>query len=415
MSALTLRIALPDGERYTPLYEQLPRFTEQTGRRVEIVRQLPPAELAAHLREALPEGESYHLIGSDSRYTAGLAPWLRPLEELLAPEELSEFEPQALDRCRWEGRVYQLPRAQETRLLFYRSDFFDDRREREWFREASGGRELRIPEAWEDVAAVAQYFTRAGTRYGFAFPGKGPGLVETFAEIVTTVGGTCFDAEGRPRFYSRAGEWALTLLRDLLLRWEAVPPETSELDAGAVSEWFRMGKAALACDQPGTAYLLCDTCFSAVAAHHSVALFPAGPGGRRAVWSGCATFAIPASCPDPAAAVELLRFLTSHENQVREARNGTLPARTSARNEARENLREGTLTHRRFVLAEETLATVTLTAPAVPQYADLEARLWPLLQAAIAGRMEVVPALEQAQRACEGVFEYSSPLPNAQG
>lgn len=403
MRSLALRVALPDGERYTPLYERLPRFTELTGHRVEIVQQLQPDKLTAHLHEALPAGAEYHLVGSDSRYTAGLAPWLRPLEEILAPEELSEFEPWAIEQCRWGGRVHQLPRAQETRLLFYRSDFFDDRREREWFRDASGGRELQIPAAWEDVAAVAQYFTRPGTRYGFAFPGKGPGLVQAFAEIVTTVGGTCFDAEGRPRFYSRAGEWALTLLRDLLLRWEAVPPETPELDADAVAEWFRMGKSALVCDVPDTAHLLCDPCFSAVAAHHSVALYPAGPGGRRAVWSGCSTFAIPTTCPDPEGAAALLRFLTSHDNQGLDARNGAHPARTSALNEARENLREGTLTHRRFMLVEETLATAALTAPAVPQVAEMEACLWPLLQEAITGQKEVVPVLEQAQQALEAL------------
>lgn len=405
MTDSVLRVALVEGEMYAPLYERLPQFTERTGLAVEIVHRASPAELTAHLLEALPAGEPYHLVSLHSQYTAAVAPWLQPLDAMLPPEELAGFAPWALDLCRWEGRPYQLPRTQETRLLFYRSDFFDDRRERQWFREASGGRELRVPEAWEDLAAVAQYFTRPGTCHGFAFPGKGPGLVATFAEIVTSVGGTCFAPDGRPQFYSRAGEWALQLLRDLQLRWKAVPDETPELGYAEVSERFRLGSCALACDFPGTAHLLGDPCFSAVAGWHGVAPYPTGPGGKRAVWSGCSTFAVPTACPDGEAAVELLRFLTAPESQVAEGKHGAVPARAAALQEMREALREGTLAQRRLALAEETLRSAALTAPGVPQYPELERQLSRRLRAALVGEQEVVAALEEAQHACEAILE----------
>ncbi len=405
MARTVLRVALVEGEAYAPLYDRLPQFTEETGLAVEVAYRAPLSELIEHFQAALPAGEPYHLISLHSQYTAAFAPYLRLLDDRLPPVELSAFEPAALDLCRLEGQVYQLPRAQEARLLFYRSDFFDDRRERQWFREASGGRELRVPETWEDLAAVAQYFTRADTCHGFAFPGKGTGLVATFAEIVTSVGGTCFGPDGRPLFYSRAGEWALQLLRDLLLRWEAVPAETPELGYTEVSERFRLGKCALACDFPGTAHLLCDPCFSAVAGWHGVAPYPTGSSGKRAVWSGCSAFAIPARCPDPEAAVELLRYLTSTERQLAEGKQGALPARTDALRELREGLREGTLAQRRFALAEETLRTAALTAPAVPEYPELERQLALQLRAALTGEREVVAALEEAQRACEAILE----------
>ncbi|HEU4753205.1 MAG TPA: extracellular solute-binding protein, partial [Armatimonadota bacterium] len=329
------------------------------------------------------------------------APLLRPLDDLFDAADLADFDPAALERCRWEGRLYALPRAVETRLLFYRSDLFDERREQQWFHEASGGRDLRVPRAWDELAAVAQYFTRAGKMYGFLFPGRGPGLVATFAEIMTTVGGTFFDPEGQPRFYSRAGEWTLTLLRDLYRRWEAVPPETPQCGYEDVSEAFRMGRCALACDFPATARLLCDPTFSAVAGWHSVALYPAGPQGHRAVWTGCSAFAIPAACERTEPAVAALRFLVSRESQLLEAKDGAIPTRLSALEAERDRLRPGTLGHLRFTLAEQTLRMARLTAPRLPQYREIEERLWPLLQQAVEGHMEPAEALQAALRAAE--------------
>jgi multiple sugar transport system substrate-binding protein len=401
MSENVLRAAVVDGEMYAPLYDRFGDFERETGRRVQVASQLPLPELMAHLQVALDSGASLDLVSAHSQYTAGLAPRLLPLDELLSADEIAEFDPESLELCRWDGRVYALPRSVETRLLYYRSDIFDDRRERQWFAEASGGRELRVPQSWDELAAVAQYFTRAGKMFGFAFPGRHTGLVATFAEIMTTVGGTFFDPDGRPRFYSRAGEWALALLRDLYGRWEAVPPETPQCHYDDISEMFRMGRVAMACDFTGTARLLCDPTFSAVAGWHSVALYPSGPEGRRAVWTGCPTFAIPASCADLPAAAELLRMLTSGESQLLEAKDGAIPSRTAARAEAKERLRSGTLGHLRFTLAEQALRLAPLHAPKLPQWAEIEERLWPLLQQAVEGHMEPADALEAGVRAAE--------------
>jgi multiple sugar transport system substrate-binding protein len=406
-----LRVAVVEGEMYSPLYERLSAFTTGTGRPVEVAARLPLPELIAHLREALPRRAEYDLVSAHSQYTAGLAPFLEPLDGLLSPGELREFSSVSLDLCSWDGAVYQLPRSLETRLLYYRSDIFEDRREQQWFAEASGGNELRVPPTWEELAAVAQYFTREGKLYGYAFPGRGSGLVSHFAEILTTAGGTFFDHEGRPRFFSRAGEWALTLLQDLYRRWEAVPPETPDCSFDEVSGAFRMGRCAMACDFTGTARLLRDPTFSAVAGWHSVALFPAGPGGRRAVWAGCPTFAVPAACADREAAADLLRFLTGHESQLLEAKHGAFPSRTAACEETRENLRAGTIGHLRFTLAEQTLRLASLTAPKLPQYAEIEERLWPLLQQAVLGHQPPAEALEQGSRAVDEALRDGGAAP----
>src|SRR5687768_1132743 len=124
-STESLRVALVSGEMYSPLYERLNDFTGQTGLSVEVAAEEQLPELMAHLQVALSGGLDYHLVSGHSQYVPGLAPALLPLDDLLPSEDLAPFLPLALDLCRWEDRLYALPRSIETRLLFYRSDIFE--------------------------------------------------------------------------------------------------------------------------------------------------------------------------------------------------------------------------------------------------------------------------------------------------
>jgi ABC-type glycerol-3-phosphate transport system substrate-binding protein len=152
-------------------------------------------------------------------------------------------------------------------------------------------------------------------------------------------------------------------------------------------------------DYADTGRLLADPTFSSVAGWFGVAMVPGGPDGRRHAWSGSPTLAIPRDCPDVPAALELLREMTSAESQREAARHGALPARTAVREEVRDSLRPGTIAHLRFTLAEQTERIAVLEPPAVPGYLAAEGSLASILSQALAGEMEVVPALEQAQAA----------------
>ncbi len=418
MADRVLRAAFVEGARFAPLYDHLPEFTEAAGRLVDVAYREPlPALLDRLLGPApasaaddpsarptdsgaspvgSPDVAPLHLTSAHSRYTADLASHMLPLDDLLGPEFLTAFDPEALEWCRWEGRLVQVPRSVETRLLYYRTDILEDRREREWFCEASGGADLRVPATWDELAVVAQHFTRRGRTHGFTFPGADAGLVALFAEILVSVGGTFLDPDGTPRWATRAGEWVVTLLRDLFRRWEAVPPEMPRQTEEDVSHLFRMGLASLCCDYPDTARLLRDPTFSAVAGWHSVALYPTGPEGARAVWTGAPTFAIPAGCPDPDGAAELLRFLLSTENQLAEAKQGALPSRLDAREAARDALRLGTIGELRFRLAEQTLREAALVPPRFPGYRHTEERLRQALLRAVLGEQDPAAALTQA-------------------
>ena len=119
-----------------------------------------------------------------------------------------------------------------------------------------------------------------------------------------------------PRLNDEAGRWALALLKDLYER--AAPRETPDWHYDEVAACFREGKAAMSTDWPGGFYTYEDPETSAVAGSYDVALYPEGRAGRF-IYSGCHTFAIPATVRDRPAAVQLLRFLTSRESQAFEA------------------------------------------------------------------------------------------------
>jgi ABC-type glycerol-3-phosphate transport system substrate-binding protein len=393
MSVLLLRAAWPAGDRCSWVETLLPTLTSAAGVSIELFDRLPPPEIA---RRVMSGEWQYDLIGCLSDYTTDLAPHLIALEPLLSSAIREDLEEPALDLCRAESVLVQVPLAIATRLLFYRSDLLDDPRERAWFAEASEGRELRVPESWGELAATAQHFTRTGALFGFSFAGEERALARLFGEITTTVGGSFLEPDGTPRFYSRAGEWALGLLHDLHHRWQATPPDALALSEEESAAQFRLGRAAFTCDGAASGRLLKDPTFSAVAGWHGVTLLPAGPDARRAAWCSCVTGGIPRSSRDPDGAARLLEQLAAVSGQESTAAEGFLPASRAAAAELRTRLFEGTLAHRRASLAEFTFRHARLTAPAIAGYLSLESELGLCLQPAVAGAEPVETALRRA-------------------
>lgn len=391
--AAVVRVALEESPRFAPFNAAVAEAAARAGCRAEVAERWRPEEIAERLAEPL----QCDVVPIYGRYVPSLAPRLHPLEEL-APEATEGFLAECLELFRWQGQLFALPRARVVRLLYYRSDLFDDRRERARYREAADGRELRVPRSWPELAAVAQYFAQEQRVHGVAFCGAGPELLALFAEMVAAVGGCCWAEHGEPRFYSRAGEWVLTLLADLCGRWNAAAPETAEYTPDDVSEAFRMGRCALAVDTSDTARLLCDPSYSAVAGWHGVALLPGGD-SSRASWRDCSGFAVRAGATDPAAARALVRELTRGEMQELETRHGALPARAEVMARAREQVRPGTLGHLRLSLAEQTWMGPAVNQPRHPGYLEAERAAWPVLRRALTGELEVVRALREAQDA----------------
>lgn len=378
---------------YDPLYRRLEKFERQTGWDIEVAARLPHPALNATIAEEFGAGTArFDLISTHTKYAPAQRQWLTPLDDDLGADELAAFHPRVVQLARIDGLLYGIPRNLDAKLLYYRTDLLEHPEEQAAFA-SRVGQTLRVPDTWEAFRQIALHFARGPDLYGFTFPGRESGLFGHFFELQAMAGGLLFTAQMEPAFEDQSGRWALGLLAELYQQG-AAPPETPEWHYDEVAACFRGGRAAMTTDWPGGFYTYTDPALCAVADHFSVALYPTGPAGRH-VYAGAHTFAIPTTVRDRPAALTLLRFLTSDESQLLEARLGSLPTRPAVLAQVRTESLPGSIQARRWSLLEETTAAA-LFPPSHPRYPPMEDALWRALRRAIIGRVTIEAALAEA-------------------
>jgi len=379
----TVRVALVGGPMYDPLYDTIPEFEHEAGVRVDIVAKLPHPELNAFVTNAFDSGMSLDLISTHTKYAPAQASWLAPLDEVVPSTLREDLLPRPAQLSHIDGRLLQVPRNLDVRLLHYRSDLLDD-----------------SPETWSELVEMATASTRharngGGPMYGFLFPGRDSGLFGTFYELLMSAGGELFDDNLQPAFDSAAGRWALDRIVDLHHVRRVTPRELASWHYDDISASFREGHAAMVADWPGSYHLYRDPDTCRVADRVQLALLPVGPAGIRAAYAGCHSFAVPRTAQNREVALALLRHLTSFEAQLGEARQGAIPCRASALDAVRaEAAADGASAERWRLLAETELAMII--PPRFAAYPLCEDVLWRRVQQAMIGESEPGDALRHA-------------------
>jgi multiple sugar transport system substrate-binding protein len=396
----TLRALLVGGPMYDGLYARIPEFEAQTGLRVEVLARLPHPELNARVARDFGAGSAdVDLLSTHTKYAPSQAQWLSPIEDLIPAEDQKDLLPRPAELARIGGALVQYPRSLDCRLLYYRRDLFEDEANRREF-EQTRRRALRVPETWDELVETAIFLARPGL-HGFLFPGRDSGLFGTFYELLVAAGGELFDADLKPAFASPAGYYAADRLAELHHRRRTTPEVLPRWHYDEVSAAFRRGEAAMVCDWPGSDYLYASAETSAVADRTGLALLPAGFTGRRGAYAGCHSFAVPKTTRNREGAGRLLRFLTTVESELDEARRGALPVRRRAfeamRREAEGHLRAA---HRLELLART--SEDLIIPPCFARYPACEDAIWRGLQRAMTG---VLPPLEAVQEAAAAVAQ----------
>ncbi len=383
---MSLRVALISGPAYDKLYERLPEFERQAGVKVEVGFCAPHPQLNERLAHEYTEGSAtYDLVSTHTKYAPSQAHWLTPLDEWIGRDEQAAFFPGIVELSRINGRLMQVPRCVDARLLHYRTD---------WFAEAG----IVPPSSWEQFRAAAVRFTHAPERFGTTFPGRHSGLFGTWYELLAMAGGDLFDPELKPVFLSDAGEWALAFLHDLHAVSQVTPRDLPSGHYEEVAALFRHGRCAMVLEWPGYYGLLRRGEDTAVEGRFSLERYPVGPCGRRKTYAGCHSFAIPTSVRHRSEALALLRFLTSEDSQVFQGLAGDIVPRLSAWEKVKQASAADLLDARRMDLLEATMQEDMLIPPKFPRYPAVEDALWTALQAGVTGAVSVRAALEQADR-----------------
>ena len=364
---------------YDPLYEAIPDFTRQTGVAVDVVVRLPHPELNAWVAANFAAGNpGIDLLSTHTKYAPSQAHWLSPLDDVLRPEHETDLLPSAATLSLVGGRLLQVPRNVDVRLLHYR-------------RSVVGG---RAPDTWAELADVAQAITTSN-RAGFLFPGRDSGLFGSFYELLVGAGGRLFDDDLGPAFDSDAGRWAVGYLTELHHVRGVTSPLLPNWHYDEISLEFRRGRAAMVCDWPGSYHLYRDPGSCADADDVSLARLPAGPSGARSAYAGCHSFAIPIGAGDRPAAAELLRHLTSAAAQLGEARRGAIPCRASALASVRAESAGNPVESTRWELLAESQETMIMP-PRFAAYPSCEDVIWHAVQRAMVGAISAADALSAA-------------------
>lgn len=393
----TLRVKLIGGAQYEPLYATIARWEEATGASVEILSRKNHFELDREIKQDIAAGTLDWCVGSNhTSFAPQYGNIYADLRDLISQDVLDDFVPLVLEHGTVDGRLVQLPRHSDVSNLFYIASLYQDADNRARF-EAEYGYALTPPETWQQVSDQAMFFADPPDFFGTQFVGKDEAVTGRFYEMLIAEGGELFTDDWAPVFNSEAGVRALSWFVDLY-RANAVPVGVPNYLWDDTGLGFASGTVAVNLDWAGWSAFFNDPENSAIAGDVGLVRAPMGSAGIRTGWSGSHSFSITQTCDNPQAAASFVTFLTDHERQMVEARNGLLPTRTQVWDDA---IAEFAAAGNDFMVEvfetyRQSMAEDAFTPPLIPEWIEVSNVLWPQLQAAIVGDKSAQEALDDA-------------------
>jgi sorbitol/mannitol transport system substrate-binding protein len=393
-------------ERFVSRPEAIEIFAEQTG--IDVVVDLLPAEQLMNVaRQAFGPKPDWDLLLLDEVTVAeqihrGM---LEPLGRRAhrAGMDLDDFPQAAIDRFRASDVIYAIPYAAISNVLIYRSDIL----ERYGYPVP-----MTFPELRQTALAVQAAMRRDGREDVAGFVSRGRG---GYDENFWILGSTLFPSWGwswnrgsgqPPRVHQPATVEALIFYVELLR--DAGPPNAVDLTGDDARRHFADGKAVFLLDTATEFSARHDPALQHSEIVPSIALVPTGPSGRPEPGLFSPSFCIPASSDVKDEAWELLRFLLSPDELLKDATEMRRPE------PARQSVFEAeafTSTYAdsfRATLAK-TRRYARINRPLIPFGFDLGEIVGAAAQSVIAGEQTAGQALSNAQTLIDSMRWTISP------
>jgi multiple sugar transport system substrate-binding protein len=328
---------------------------------VEVVVHADHPTLNRQVAAMLADGERIDVLSTHGKYAPSQARWLRPLDPLLADDDIAALAPKAVALCRFHGALLCAPRNIDVRVLWWRRDRMD-----------------AAPSTWADLAAGSQVF---------GFTGRESGLFGLFFELVVGHGGALFDADSRPTMTGPEAEDAIALLGALAQR---APDDLPDWHYDQVDTALLDGRVDCAAAWPGGYGAIKSSALRDVL---RPAPYPGGPAARVS-YSGVHGWAIPTTCGDLDGAVALVTRLCSAEFHEREAAAGGIPARIDVVKADDERLR----------ITRDTIEHHMITYPHLERFPEVEDAGWGAIHDALRGEISPAEATHRIQSAAEAAL-----------
>ena len=278
LAGIIINCAFIGGGDYEKLYDQLPEFEETTGANVEIIYKGNGFDIDKKLKmDFAANTVDYDVMWNHTSFFSQYIPYLEPLDSYFDSDDLKDFLPRLLNACKRDGKLWMIPRHADISSLHYRTDLFNDPKEKAAFKEQYG-KDLKVPETWEEFTEVAKFFTRGTSLYGTQFAGKEEALTGRFYELLLSNDGEFLGSDGKAAFNSEAGVKAISILRDLYASG-SMPKGMVNYLWDDVASNFVNGNIAIYSEWYGWYSRFQNPKYSKVAGKFDMARQPAGPGG----------------------------------------------------------------------------------------------------------------------------------------
>ena len=293
-------------------------WAKKTGNEIKVISTPNSAteRLALYQQLLAAKSPDIDVFQIDVIWPGILANHFIDLTDKIPADEVAQHFPAIIQNNTVDGKLVAMPWYTDAGMLFYRKDLL----------EAAG---KQPPQTWAELSATAQEIqdkARAegnDRMWGFVYQGKAyEGLTCNALEWVDSYGGgQIVDAEGAITIDNPKAAEALTWAASTVGK---ITPEGvlnySEEEARGV---FQSGNAVFMRNWP-YAWALGQAEDSAVKDKIGVAALPAGgPDGKKTGTLGGWQLAVSAYSPHPDLAADLVRYLTSKEEQKRRAIEGS--------------------------------------------------------------------------------------------
>jgi trehalose/maltose transport system substrate-binding protein len=314
MSAATVAIACGAvGVEFELCREGSEAWAARTGHAVKLISTPNDANERLALFQQLLAARSPHIdvFQIDVVWPGILAPYLEDLTSHIRGEEIAGHFPALVANNRLNGRLVALPWFADVGLLYFRRDLL----------EKYGA---PVPQTWQQLTETARNIQEseriAGHPrvWGFVWQGRAyEGLTCNALEWIHSAdGGNLFDRTGKISIDNRNAAQALTLAASWV--GTITPPGVlnyTEEEARAV---FQAGDAVFMRNWP-YAFALASRRESPVAGKIGIAPLPRGDQGAPSATLGGSQLAVSRYSRAPEAAIDLVRALTSIDEQKRRA------------------------------------------------------------------------------------------------
>lgn len=375
-------------------------YQKETGTEVKLV-ELPYAGLYDRVSSELKAGEpSFDVAALDAIWLTAFAPGLAPIDDLVTDDVQSDLFGGLVSEAQVDGHFVGMPVWTNSEVLFYRTDLFEDQKNKTDF-EAEYGYPLAPPTTWEQYKDAAEFFTRDTDGDGETdlYGTDVKAAVET--EWLATVSQAgeehmVLDAEtNEVTIDDEAHKAALDYYVSLL---PYAPSGAAQLDWAGSQNLFYQGQLAMMRFW-GHAYRQTPA-DSPVKEDIGVAPMIGGPGGVAGV-PGAWYLSAPSTGKNTEAAKDFIRFAYEHNDLSADTSLGLV-----ARKSAFES-KVGAAGYENYPALVATLESPqSLPRPATENWQEIvDSALVPMLQKAVEPGADTSKLLEEAKGQIEAIVE----------